>query len=36
MQERNVDSLSITTYFYGYDGDGLVGFVNGQVVDLQQ
>jgi hypothetical protein len=31
MNERNIDKLSLIADFYGYDGDGLVGYVNGVI-----
>lgn len=31
MKQRQIDNLSLIANFYGYDGDGLVGYVNGQV-----
>jgi hypothetical protein len=31
MEERHIDNLSLAADFYGYDGDGLVGYVTGQV-----
>lgn len=31
MEQRQISSLSLIVNFYGYDGDGLVGYVNGQV-----
>ena len=31
MREKQIDNLSLTADFYGYDGDGLVGFVKGHL-----
>jgi hypothetical protein len=31
MQERQISSLSLIANFYGYDGDALLGYVNGEV-----
>jgi hypothetical protein len=31
MEQRQINTLSLTIHFYGYDGDGLVGYVNGEV-----
>jgi hypothetical protein len=31
MQERQISSLSLIINFYGYDGDALLGYVNGEV-----
>lgn len=31
MQEKQIDNLSFTTNFYGYDGDALEGYVNGEI-----
>ena len=31
MEQRQNDSLFLTTSFYRYDGDGMVGYVNGEV-----
>jgi hypothetical protein len=31
MKEKQIDNLFLTADFYGYDGDGLVGFVKGHL-----
>jgi len=31
MEQRQINNLSLIAYFYGYDGDGLVGYVMGEV-----
>ena len=31
MQERQINTLSLKMGFYGYDGDALVGYVNGDI-----
>lgn len=31
MEQRQVNNLSLSADFYGYDGDGLIGYVIGNV-----
>lgn len=31
MEQRQINNLSLNTDFYGYDGDGLVGYVTGNI-----
>jgi hypothetical protein len=31
MEQRQINNLSLIANFYGYDGDGLLGYVTGQV-----
>jgi hypothetical protein len=31
MEERQTNTLSLKMHFYGYDGDGLVGYANGDI-----
>jgi hypothetical protein len=31
MEEKHIDNLSLNADFYGYDGDGLIGYVTGNV-----
>jgi hypothetical protein len=31
MEERQTNTLSLKMHFYGYDGDGLAGYVNGDI-----
>ena len=36
MEQRQIDRLSLIMNFYGYDGDGLIGYVNGQVTGVSR
>jgi hypothetical protein len=31
MEEKRISNLSLIANFYGFDGDALVGYVNGEV-----
>jgi hypothetical protein len=31
MEQKHINSLSLNADFYGYDGDGLVGYITGNM-----